>query len=170
MTNNSYFHRSSDQCRVMGYWPCCRPYPPCPWRWYPPLRSGSLRQHVPWWSYVRPHQDLAQMAPSRKCAAEALCHVLCHRCYWNPSSCHVQRYLHCEECFLGVIFLICSIANSVKKLSVVELIMNVDLTSNKVRGHFLHYLNILELPSKRCVSISMSNPYNVMPKMMPFSH
>lgn len=40
--------------------------------WNPPRRPGSLRQHVPWWSHVRPHQDLAQVAQEDQHQPEAL--------------------------------------------------------------------------------------------------
>lgn len=51
-----------DPCRVMGYWPCSFSYSPRARRRYLPRRTGCLRQHVPWRSHVRTHEDLAPLA------------------------------------------------------------------------------------------------------------
>jgi len=50
-------------CGVLGHWSRRRPYSTCArWR-HSPCWSGNIRQHVPRRRYVRPHQDLAPLAP-----------------------------------------------------------------------------------------------------------
>ncbi|QRV84711.1 ribosomal protein S12/S23 [Ceratobasidium sp. AG-Ba] len=68
--------------RVLGYWSCCCRIPRVG-RWRnSPFRPGRLWKHVPWWSHVRPNQDLAQMARQGQPKPAPLC-----RCFGPRSVC-----------------------------------------------------------------------------------
>ncbi|KAK9516629.1 hypothetical protein VZT92_024549 [Zoarces viviparus] len=69
-------YKSPDQCRVLGYRKSCRPYPPRERRWYSPLWPGCFWKYVSWRTHVRPHQNLASLAPQNQYNPEALRHLL----------------------------------------------------------------------------------------------
>ncbi|XP_068579841.1 uncharacterized protein [Cebidichthys violaceus] len=79
-----------DQCRVLGYWKSCRPYPPCERRWYSPLWPGCFWKYVSRRSHVRPDQNLASLAPQNQYNPEALCHLLRCGCLCYSCSCNGQ--------------------------------------------------------------------------------
>ena len=76
--------RSPNLCRVLGNWTSCCPYPPCRWWWYPTIRTGCFRKHVPRWSNVRPYQDLEEMARQDQPEPKAIRRRFCSRCICSP--------------------------------------------------------------------------------------
>merc|ERR1712205_61981 len=77
-----------DLRRVVVYWSCRLSYPPCARWWYQSFRPGSFRKHVPWWTHVRPDQDLAQVALAEQPAGAPLRRLLRPRGLGSAGSRH----------------------------------------------------------------------------------
>lgn len=75
---------SPNFCRVLGYWTSCCPNSSS-WRWwYPAIRTGCFRKHVPRWSNVCSYQDLEEMARQDQPEPEAIRRRICSRCICPP--------------------------------------------------------------------------------------